>query len=158
MEDTVCICAALRQAALATSDFYDRVLRPSGLKVTMYRLLNRAAAAGRPNISELSRIVGLDRSTLGRNLRVLERQNLIRFERAEDERARVIVLTSEGEAALTKARPLWADAQRTIKHILGAQTDSLLEQLAKLNDPNLSMLDQNHEPRCRGASDGSGNG
>ena len=111
MEDTVCICTSLRRAALATSEFYDNALRPSGLKVTMYRLLKRASEAGRPNISELSRIVGLDRSTLGRNLRVLERQNLIRFEGARDERARVVVLTPEGEVALAKARPLWAGAQ-----------------------------------------------
>jgi len=138
MENTICICAALRQAAQATSEFYDKVLEPSGLKVTMYRLLIRAARAGRPNISELSRIVGLDRSTLGRNLRVLERQNLIRFEGATDERARVVVLTPEGEAALAKARPLWANAQETMHHLLGEQTDSLLDQLAKLNNRNLA--------------------
>lgn len=134
MENTPCICTSLRQAALATSEFYDRALEPSGLKVTMYRLLKRAAEAGRPNISELSRIVGLDRSTLGRNLRVLERQNLIRFEVAEDERARVVALTPEGEAALAKARPLWVQAQTAMHDILGEQTDALLGQLAKLND------------------------
>ncbi len=138
MDNTVCICTSLRQAALATSEFYDKALGPSGLKVTMYRLLKRASEAGRPNISELSRIVGLDRSTLGRNLRVLERQNLIRFEGAKDERARVVVLTPEGEAALAKARPLWADAQTTMRHLLGDQTDILLDQLVKLNHRNLA--------------------
>lgn len=138
MENTVCICTSLRQAAHAVSAFYDQALSPSGLKVTMYRLLKRAAEAGRPNISELSRIVGLDRSTLGRNLRVLERQNLIRFEGAKDERARVVVLTPEGEAALAKARPLWGEAQHTMRHILGKHTDALLGQLAKLNEQNLA--------------------
>lgn len=136
MNNTICICTSLRQAALATSGLYDKALEPSGLKVTMYRLLKRAAEAGRPNISELSRIVGLDRSTLGRNLRVLERQNLVRFEGARDERARVVVLTPEGEAALARARPLWADAQKTMHRLLGGQTDILLDQLAKLNDRN----------------------
>jgi DNA-binding MarR family transcriptional regulator len=104
----------------------------------MYRLLKRAAEAGRPNISELSRIVGLDRSTLGRNLRVLERQNLIRFESAKDERARVVVLTPKGEAALAKARPLWREAQETMQLILGEHTEILLGQLAKLNERNLA--------------------
>ena len=138
MDNMTCICTSLRQAALATSEFYDRALEPAGLKVTMYRLLKRAAEAGRPNISELSRIVGLDRSTLGRNLRVLERQNLIRFESARDERARVVVLTPEGEAALARARPLWADAQRAMHTLLGEQTDTLLGQLAKLNERTLA--------------------
>jgi len=138
MDSTVCICASLRQAALATSEFYDKALGPSGLKVTMYRLLKRAEEARRPNISELSRIVGLDRSTLGRNLRVLERQSLIRFEVARDERSRVVVVTPEGEAALASARPLWIDAQNKMERILGEQTDSLLEQLAKLNDRTLA--------------------
>jgi DNA-binding MarR family transcriptional regulator len=138
MNDTVCICTSLRRAALASSEFYDNALRPSGLKVTMYRLLKRASEAGRPNISELSRIVGLDRSTLGRNLRVLERQNLIRFEGARDERARVVVLTPEGEAALAEARPLWAGAQATMRRVLGERTESLLEQLGRLNERNLA--------------------
>jgi DNA-binding MarR family transcriptional regulator len=138
MANTVCICTSLRQAAHAASEHYDRALSPSGVKVTMYRLLTRAAEAGRPNISELSRIVGLDRSTLGRNLRVLERQNLIRFESAKDERARVVVLTPKGEAALAKARPLWREAQETMQLILGEHTEILLGQLAKLNERNLA--------------------
>lgn len=138
MDSAICICTSLRQAALATSEFYDKALQPSGLKVTMYRLLRRAADAGRPNISELSRIVGLDRSTLGRNLRVLERQNLIRFEAAEDERARVVVLTPAGEAALAKARPLWVQAQNAMHHVLGEQTDALLGHLARLNARDLA--------------------
>lgn len=138
MDSTICVCTSLRQAALATSAFYDHALEPSGLKVTMFRLLKRAAEAGRPNISELSRIVGLDRSTLGRNLRVLERQNLVRFEGAKDERARVVVLTPDGEMALATARPLWAEAQKSMHDLLGGQTEALLEQLAKLNDRALA--------------------
>ncbi len=131
---------SLRQAAHATSAFYDQALSSSGLKVTMYRLLKRAAEAGRPNISELSRIVGLDRSTLGRNLRVLERQNFIRFEGAKDERARVVVVTPEGEAALAKARPLWSEAQRTPCDTFWASVRTLcsVNILAKLNDRNLA--------------------
>ena len=61
MKDEPCLCTSLRQAALAVTQIYDEALEPSGLKVTMFRLLRRISDAGHPPISELARIVDLDR-------------------------------------------------------------------------------------------------
>jgi DNA-binding MarR family transcriptional regulator len=128
-----CLCTSLRQAALAATQIYDRALAPSGLKITMFRLLRRISDAGAPTISELARIVELDRSTLGRNLRVLERLGLVRLDGGTDERSKVVSLTRKGKAAFEKALPLWAEAQAAMKSTLGREKDAVLRIHAKVS-------------------------
>ncbi len=131
MSDFPCICTSLRQAALAATQEYDDALRPSGLKVTMYRLLKRIRVEDGASISDLSRAVGLDRSTLGRNLRVLERQGLVTFSAAPDDRIRAVGLTERGAAALQRAEPLWQAAQARMTARLGPEADALLALLQR---------------------------
>ena len=133
MENGPCLCTALRQAALASTAHYDQVLAPSGLKVTMYRLLKNLHALDRPNISHLAERVGLDRSTLGRNVRVLERDGFVARVGSDDERERLIALTTKGRNALEQARPLWAKAQRQMARRLDDRAAELLEILQQLN-------------------------
>ena len=129
-----CLCTALRRAALASTALYDEALAPSGLKVTMYRLLKRAAEGEPPSISELARRMGLDRSTLGRNVRVLERERLVALRSVEDGRERAVTLTAKGRAALEAAAPLWRDAQRDMKHRLDGRGAELLD-IVRAIDP-----------------------
>jgi DNA-binding MarR family transcriptional regulator len=125
MTDEPCLCTTLRQAAHAATEIYDRALEPTGLKITMYRVIKRLADADKPTITELARIVDLDRSSLGRNLRVLQRMKLVKFTDAEDERAKVVVLTPLGHATLEEARPLWRKAQAKMRASLGKEADSV---------------------------------
>lgn len=135
MTDPICICTALRAAARSATDAYDAALAPSGLKVTMYRLLKRVAAEDDVSISALAERLGLDRSTLGRNLRVLEKRGLVRLGAAEDGRARAVRITETGRAAYLSARPYWSEAQATMRARLGgAETERLLADLAAIRD------------------------
>jgi DNA-binding MarR family transcriptional regulator len=133
-DDDRCLCTSLRQAAFAVTEVYDRALAPSGLKITMFRLVRRIAEAGRPSISELARIVELDRSTLGRSLRVLEKDGLVRFvDNADDERSKRVMLTPAGKAALAKALPLWTKAQTGMRAVFGAEQDAAARLLTRLH-------------------------
>jgi len=123
----------LRQAALAATQIYDEALEPSGLKITMFRLLRRISEAGQPTISELARIVDLDRSTLGRNLRVLERSGHVQLAGGQDERSKIVSLTARGRNKLGKALPLWAKAQQSMQARLGAEKAAVYGILSKLN-------------------------
>ena len=125
-----CICTALRQAAAQSTSHYDAMLAPAGVKVTMFRLLRRINDATNLSISALAADVGLDRSTLGRNLRVLERQSLIKMSVGEDGRKRMISLTDMGRVTLVAAAPLWRRAQADYAQMIGADTMALLERLA----------------------------
>ena len=133
MTDDICLCTGLRQAAHAMTEIYDEALAPSGLKITMFRVLRRLSEAGEPTISEFATILGLDRSSLGRNLKVLARENLVSFAAGEDERSKVVRLTGKGKKALATALPLWHGVQRRMKSSLGAEKEAVSRVLAIVN-------------------------
>jgi DNA-binding MarR family transcriptional regulator len=130
MTDDICLCTGLRQAAHAMTEIYDEALAPSGLKITMFRVIRRQSEAGEPTISELAGIVGLDRSSLGRNLKVLEREQLVTLIGGADERSKVVQLTDKGRKALKTALPLWRSVQQRMKSTLGAEQDAVFRVLS----------------------------
>jgi DNA-binding MarR family transcriptional regulator len=130
MADDICLCTGLRQAAHAMTEIYDKALAPSGLKITMFRVVRRLSEAGEPTISELAKIVGLDRSSLGRNLKVLARAKLVTFIGGTDERSKVVQLTSQGRKALAAALPLWHAVQKRMKANLGVEKESVMRVLS----------------------------
>jgi DNA-binding MarR family transcriptional regulator len=141
--DDQCICTTLRQAAAQITAHYDAVLASSGIKVTMFRLLRRIDAAKCVSITELATIVGLDRSTLGRNLRVLEKQSLIEIGTGEDGRARPVSLTQTGHEKLQEALPLWQKAQRELAEIVGADTLAVLGRVIDQNGEEEQAIGDN---------------
>jgi DNA-binding MarR family transcriptional regulator len=71
---------------------------------------------------ELAEITVMDRSTLGRNLRPLQREGLIQLTVGkEDRRSRRIALTSKGRVLLKQGRQLWAKAQAAFEATYGAE-------------------------------------
>jgi len=63
----------------------------------------------------------IDRTTLTHNLEVLVKQHLVRIEEGEDRRTRLVHLAQEGEQALSRAWPLWQEAQARIEYALGQE-------------------------------------
>ncbi len=128
-----CYCVTVRRAAQTVTQLYDTVLAPSGLKVTQFSLLRAVARHGPASISTLAAAVYLDRTTLGRNLHVLERAGLVSFASGADLRERMVQLTDKGEAALAAAAPLWEQAQAMVREALGKeQLEALTTLLAQL--------------------------
>jgi DNA-binding MarR family transcriptional regulator len=134
MNEDECMCTGLRQAAFAVTEVYDSYLEPSGLKITMFRVIRRLSGVGEATITELADIVGVDRSTLGRNLRVLEKMNLITFKDGEDGRSKSVVLSEAGKAALAKATPLWLAAQKSMRSKFGKELGPALKALSNVKD------------------------
>src|ERR1700709_2138359 len=119
MTDDICLCTGLRQAAHAMTEIYDEALAPSGLKITMFRVIRPLSEAGEPTIRELAGLVPPARRSPGRNLKVLEREGLVTFTGGADERSKVVQLTSRGRQALKTALPLWRGVQKRMKSSLG---------------------------------------
>jgi DNA-binding MarR family transcriptional regulator len=107
-----CNCLAMRQAARQITQMYDVELAPAGLRTTQYSVLSTLDRLGPSSVQDLADALVLDRSTLGHNLRPLERDGLVRLatERG-DRRTRRLELTASGKAKLDEARPLWRAAQ-----------------------------------------------
>lgn len=119
MDLVPCYCANVRRAALALTARYDEALAPHGLKVTQFSLLHSVARRGRANLTALAAATGLDRSTLGRNLRLLEAAGLVALASGEDLRDRVATLTPDGRARLRAAGTAWRAVQSDLEAALG---------------------------------------
>jgi DNA-binding MarR family transcriptional regulator len=131
---TTCACQKARMAARAVTREYDEVLRPAGLRSTQFTILVAASFADGIPLNRLAAMIGLERTTLTRNLAVIEREGLIRVENV-DRRTRNVVITPKGSARLDNALPLWAQAQRKLRTRLGEQgwsiTQNTLTKLAE---------------------------
>jgi DNA-binding MarR family transcriptional regulator len=116
---TECTAARLRRASRALSKFYDEVLEPSGLRGTQFSLLVALSLTGPAPLLRVADELGLDRTTMTRNLAPLERDGLVASVPGNDRRVRLIQLTDAGRRALAKALPLWEKAQRRVVDTLG---------------------------------------
>jgi DNA-binding MarR family transcriptional regulator len=128
-----CACATIRRTDRVLTQFYDEILAPSGLYVTQFTTLATLTQAAPVTINRLAEILVMDRTTLTRNLEVLAKKHLVRIEEGEDRRTRLVHLTQEGEQALTRAWPLWQEAQARIEHALGQERfEGLLADLSEV--------------------------
>lgn len=114
-----CTCAALRAAGRAVVQFYDGALADCGITINQFALLATLKSIGPVTMTKLATAMATDRTTLTRTLRPLEREGLIETSRGSDRRRRIISITERGDSVLERARPLWAEAQKTIVDRLG---------------------------------------
>jgi DNA-binding MarR family transcriptional regulator len=127
-----CACFNLRKATRAVTQLYDEVLRETGIRVTQLTLLVAAYLSGEMPISQMAEVLVMDRTTLTRNLRPLEGQGLIAIRSGADRREKLVTLTTRGRAMVSKALPLWEQAQHQIIEGLGqGRFDSMLKDLSK---------------------------
>jgi DNA-binding MarR family transcriptional regulator len=128
-QDELCNCTALRKAARRVSFLYDRVLAPSGLRITQYGILAELGRSGPMTITDLAHAMVMERNGLGHNLRPLEREGLIRMEVGQDKRSRLILMTEKGHTRLAEAKPLWRQGQDRFTSVFGSDQASSLRLL-----------------------------
>ncbi len=126
-----CLLFGVRKASRAVTRLYEAELAPAGLKATQLSVLVAAAARGGWTLSDLAAVLGLDRTTLTRNVQPLRRKKLLRIGAGRDPRARSVDLTAKGHEALGLVYPLWRRAQHRIVRRLGrARWRNFLKDLA----------------------------
>lgn len=133
MTTSTCLCIDLRTAAQQLTQVYDDVMAPSGITVTQFSQLHLISKLAGPTLKELAAASQLERSTLGRNIRVLEKQDLVQMKVGQDARTRTIHLTRKGQAAFKRAVPLWKKVQSELLKRIGTsgrnQLDGMLDTL-----------------------------
>lgn len=117
LEPVDCVSYRLRRAARMAAKFYDKALRPCGLRNTQFTLLAALDDLGETSIGDLSEKLAIDGTTLTRNLEILVRRGLVENIETDDARVRNIRLTELGKQTYQAAVPLWREAQH---HVLGA--------------------------------------
>jgi DNA-binding MarR family transcriptional regulator len=114
-----CSCFNLRKASRVITQFYDHCLAPAGIRITQFSLLISMAAEPTQTLTQLANNLVMDRTTLTRNLKPLERTGLIHSIEAKDRRSKAYTLTDQGMQVLKAAMPLWQNAQKKITVVLG---------------------------------------
>lgn len=143
-----CTNFKLRQMLRVVSRLYDAELARAGLKGTQFSMLSHLSSLGPIQPNELARRMGMDASTLTRNLRVLTELGWAEQGPGADARSRLIALTVTGRAKLAQARRHWKKAQCSLNQKLGtaqvaalhALLDAGMDKLEDLTAPETPHL------------------
>ncbi|KAF1721030.1 MarR family winged helix-turn-helix transcriptional regulator [Pseudoxanthomonas wuyuanensis] len=130
-----CTCFHLRRASRLATQVYDHELAAVNLSLNQYSILRRAERQPR-RLGELADELGMDRTTLTRNLKPLLSAALLQQTRGEDARQRLIGVTEQGRSRLLAARPYWQKAQRRIEDAFGQ------ENIAQLHTALMALGDR----------------
>lgn len=129
-----CACLRARMAARKLTRIYDKALKPTGLRITQFTLLIAIKDGRAKSVSALADLLAMERTTLLRNLKVLEDAGLVTSEPSGEGRALSLKLTSGGRKRLHEALPYWQAAQRAVETELGDDwpvAKSSLEQIIR---------------------------
>ena len=144
MSTDSCTCGELRKAARAVTLLYDNAFKSSGLLSTQLDVLHVIYKSESIRISLLAKELGMDRTTLTRNLSVLERQGYINISAGKDTRTRIVTITSKGRTAVAKAIPLWNEVQRKVRQQMGETLwNELMDNLSRF----VKVADQLNESK-----------
>ena len=125
-----CACFNVRKSARVITKHYDDALQSLELKPTQFTILAVLSSVEAITMTDLADYMILDRTTLTRNLRPLEKQGMINTGTGEDRRTRMISLSKKGLDKLKKAIPLWQQAQKDITKYMGSNRfDKFLNEL-----------------------------
>ena len=133
MSAGTCTCGELRKAARAITLLYDNAFKSTGLLSTQFNVLQAIYNIDSIRISDLANKLGMDRTTLTRNLSVLERQGFIKISQGKDQRTRIVTATQKGRSAVSKTILLWNEVQRKVKQEMGENSwRELMQNLGQL--------------------------
>ena len=130
---SICNCMNMRRASRAVTQFYDETLKPSGLTINQLSLLRHIEITQQITISNLAKIIRVDRTTLNRNLKPLLDDGFVAVHPGKDSRTRQIMLTAAGKDAVVEGWKLWQEAQASLCEYMGKENlETLTQLLSKL--------------------------
>jgi DNA-binding MarR family transcriptional regulator len=106
-----CVCSAARRRSRELTRAFEKAMRGAGLRGTQFTLLATLVQTGPSPTTRLADFLGLERTTLTRNLGRLIRDGYVRIDEGEDRRVRNVAITPAGEGAARRAYPFWKKAQ-----------------------------------------------
>jgi len=126
-----CACFQLRRASRAVTQLYDAALAPVGLRSTQFVMLALIRVEAPVRRDELAAQLGMERTTLVRNLKPLEAMGLLESVREPGERASRVRLTAAGRRKVAQAVPLWEQVQGAFTSQMGTSRWETLRRRLK---------------------------
>ena len=127
-DDNACFCITARGLANRLTQLYDKRLESSGLKVTQYSVIKKIVNRPDISVSELATQCQLDRTTLTRNLHILEKNGWIEFTEGSDKRQKRVRLRPEKENAFQMACATWEQLQDELNTVVNLESIRISEQ------------------------------
>ncbi|WP_312363811.1 MarR family winged helix-turn-helix transcriptional regulator [Ensifer sp.] len=124
-----CYCILLRRASRRVTSLYDDALAPIGINLAQFSLLRNIRRAEPISLTDLGQRTELDRSTVSRNVKVLEKMELVVVANSQDQRETAVGLSDKGRQVLAEGAPLWDGVQAAIEAKLGDDASGQLKAL-----------------------------
>lgn len=118
-ECLTCSCFAARRTARTITQHYEQHLKSTGLTATQFTMLVVLSLSGPQRLSQFAEQLGVERTTLTRNLRLLRARGWVTESATDDKRVRLLAVTKRGTASARAALPHWREAQKSIARRLG---------------------------------------
>ena len=129
MRETHCYRMLLNRASRKISALYDEALAPLGVTIGQFNMMRVIVSMEPVSVTDLANYVELDRSTVGRNGRVLERMELVKMSQGVDQREARLSLTEKGHQVVRVGLPLWDSVQLGVEERLGPEKARQLQRL-----------------------------
>jgi DNA-binding MarR family transcriptional regulator len=125
-----CLCANVRRASRVLSQIYDDAMRPLGLRMTQFTILQALSLTGPKLQGELAEFLALDSTTFTRAVQQMRKRGWVRTVKGKDKRERRVGLSKNGEAELARAQPAWEAVQKEVGSLLGEERRHNLIELS----------------------------
>ncbi|MCE0763054.1 MarR family winged helix-turn-helix transcriptional regulator [Pseudonocardia kujensis] len=125
-----CLAVRVRLIGRAVTALYDGALEPHGLTVAQVNLLAALGKVGPCPPSKLGEVLQLERSTVSRNLNLLQNRGWIEAVASDAKGMREVALTRAGQTKIRSVMPEWRQAQRQAAQLLGAPGVAAVQEVA----------------------------
>ena len=148
-------CAAFnfRRTARAVTRLFDTALQKSGMRSTQFSIMVAIGKNQPVSMGAIADILVIDRTTLTRSLRPLEKEGLISITDRGAMRQRFLALTPAGERALARSVRAWRRAQEHFVTSIGPRYwTGLQNELEKLAHIAMELENPKNGSRARAVS------
>ena len=132
-----CKCIGLRKASNNLTKIYNSALIKVDLKITQFSTLKNIQKLGKTNIRDLSSELELDRTTVLRNIEKLIEMDLVSYKYENDDKNKIIQLTTVGKSKLREAIIIWKETEHKYIKALGIKNykeiGTLIIKISKIN-------------------------
>lgn len=148
-----CTNLKLRQLMRRVGRFYDAEVGKTGLKGTQYSLLSYVLRLGPIRPGDLAAHMGVDSSTLTRNLRPLIDHGWVELGPGADARSRLVSITPAGRELRAQAQRRWKVAQQSLNALLDPAQVAALHALIDDALTRFDYLDTGGDPATEDPDD-----
>ena len=121
-----CVCFNIRRVSRLITQFFDAEAGRHSLRPTQTPILRALQAKTEWSMADLSEWLGLERTTLLRNLRLLQRDGLVRLKGGGRGSHVTLEITDKGRKVVAKMHPGWRSAQDKVVATLGKERWSMI--------------------------------